>query len=467
MKFRFKMTLAMLCLVALIFGIGGSMLISLSFQGSLEREKAAAQKSYQMIIDTVSIVNSMDALAKSEDVASMLDQMFSHTTSSWEALRLSNKEGSLFEAGALPGGFIGLAEDTEFGYCAISSVSDNRGGHHLHIAGNLLINNEVFVLEAAQDISGLYEVRAQQERAYQIIFCTMMMVCALGAYGISWLLTRPLSKLSRASKEIASGNFSYRSRIRTNDEIGELSVDFDIMAHQVEKSIKQMEETMESQERFMGSFAHELKTPMTALIGYADLLRKQDLTAAEQLEAAQYIFSESKRLESLSLKLLDLFMADKSNLKFTWVSCADLVEEVVALLKPAYEKEGIALHVRAEKGDCFLEPDLVKSLLINLLDNAKKSSSAGSVIFIETKMIPGGCRLYVQDQGKGIPQEALSHITEAFYRVDTARSRAEGGAGLGLSLVAKIVSLHGGRLRVQSQVGKGTRMCVELKGGRL
>lgn len=148
----------------------------------------------------------------------------------------------------------------------------------------------------------------------------------------------------------------------------------------------------------------------------------------------------------------------------------DAVIEIGGLLehlKRLYAQKGIALQYRTEEGACFLEPDLFKTLLVNLMDNARKALDSGGNIYVWQEMLPDGCRVRVLDNGRGIPPEALTHLTEAFYRVDKSRSRAQGGAGLGLSLCNEIVQLHGGTMQFESRVGNGTVVTVELKGGRV
>ena len=113
----------------------------------------------------------------------------------------------------------------------------------------------------------------------------------------------------------------------------------------------------------------------------------------------------------------------------------------------------------------MLEPDLVKSLVINLVDNARKATEKGGNIYILSTMTDTGCAIRVVDNGRGMPQEAISKITEAFYRVDKSRSRAQGGAGLGLALCRQIVELHGGKMEFESILGKGTSVKVTLNGG--
>ncbi len=125
------------------------------------------------------------------------------------------------------------------------------------------------------------------------------------------------------------------------------------------------------------------------------------------------------------------------------------------------------LTCRCGKGRCLLEPDLFRSLLVNLLDNARKALSDGGEVVVSVETTDEGCTLCVEDNGPGIPAESLERLTEAFYRVDKSRSRRQGGAGLGLTLCAKIAELHKGSLYFESQEGRGTKVTAELKGGRI
>lgn len=466
MKFGLKMTLCMLCLLALLFGAGGSLLIALSFEDSLDREEAAARESYRAILGTLSAVDSLDVWTASDDVSSLLDQLYANSASSWTALRFSSAQDVLYESGSAIVEFQNdrAGIDPENG--ALFALRDDEGGRHLQISGTCQINGEPYYLDAIHDLSPLYEARTHQQTVFRVVFLMLMTCCAGLAYGISWLLTRPLANLSTASRELASGNLSFRSNIRSSDEIGELSADFDAMAQQVEQSMEDLRHALERQERFMGSFAHEVKTPMTSIIGYADLLRRNTLTPDEQTRAAEYVFSEGKRLENLSRKLLDLFVLDKTDFHLAPCEPATLVQQALASVQATCAAQGIALTCRCEEGSCLIEADLVRSLLLNLIENARKAIDGPGAIAVRASMLPDGCRIVVEDNGKGIPADAREHLTEAFYRADAARSRAEGGAGLGLSLCAKIAELHHGSLCIDSEPGKGTRVSVDLKGGR-
>lgn len=226
----------------------------------------------------------------------------------------------------------------------------------------------------------------------------------------------------------------------------------------------QLQESVKQQERFMGSFAHELKTPMTAIIGYADLLRTQSLQPEEAMDAANYIFSEGKRLESLSLRLLELLVMQNQEPKLVKTEPGRLISNLVQNLRPVYAREKISLQCKCKPGVCLLEPDLFGSLLVNLLDNARKAMESGGNIYVVSDWVDGMCRIRVLDNGRGMPPDTIGHLTEAFYRVDKSRSRAQGGVGLGLTLCQEIVRLHNGTICFDSREGNGTCVTVLLGG---
>ena len=140
------------------------------------------------------------------------------------------------------------------------------------------------------------------------------------------------------------------------------------------------------------------------------------------------------------------------------------IAEIEKALSPNMKQKNIKLVCKADAQRVLLEPDLIKSLLYNLVDNASKAMDEGGVIALYAAVIPGGCQFQVADNGRGMEPEELSKITEAFYRVDKARSRSQGGAGLGLALCKQIVELHNGTIQFASTPGKGTRVTVSLYG---
>lgn len=238
-----------------------------------------------------------------------------------------------------------------------------------------------------------------------------------------------------------------------------------IRISELERSMENLENAASQREEFIASFAHELKTPLTAIIGYADMLRSKDMAPKARFTAAGYIFSEGKRLEALSLKLMDIIVAGKQGFEKKRYEVGYFIRGIAAVTVPSLSNNGMTLDMRWEPGEIEIEPDLFKTLIINLVDNARKASRRGGVVELFGKSEDGGYALYVRDHGSGMKKEELSKITEPFYMIDKSRSRAQNGAGLGLALCQRIVGLHGTSLEYDSELGKGTTVRVFLKGG--
>lgn len=443
MNFRTKMTVCMIWLLALAYGVGGSLLIGMNFQSALEKEKTAARQSCQMMLSTLMIVNDYN------DISRCLEQVVAYNPD-LTGLMVSNEEGVLYEKGTISG---------------MESDSLQMMGDTLQISCTIRSNFPDMELVAAYDVSSVYEQRNSQLIIYRWTFAGIIL---LGS-AMSWLLcswlTAPLRSLTRATKMMGEGRLSRRIPVKSRDEIGLLAAEFNTMADRVQESMDGMKAAMERQEEFMGSFAHELKTPMTSIIGYADLLRSQVLSETERRDAANYIFSEGKRLENLSLKLLELLVLERGDLPLRRCSPRKLIEGLVREYRPIFSEQGITLSCSCQSGACLLEPDLFRSLMYNLVDNSRKAMDAGGHVRIQMEMMESGCQIQVRDDGRGMPQAALERVTEAFYRVDKSRSRAQGGAGLGLALCQKIVALHQGTISFSSREGEGTCVTVIIAAG--
>ena len=274
--------------------------------------------------------------------------------------------------------------------------------------------------------------------AYIVFLLASVILGSFVVYAFTWLLTSGETREMRLQK---------------------------VRISELERSIENLENVAARREEFIGSFAHELKTPLTAIIGYADMLRSKEMAPKSRFTAAGYIFSEGKRLEALSLKLMDIIVAGNQQLEPKRFEVGYFIRSIAAVTVPSLSNEGMTLDMRWEPGEIEVEPDLFKTLMINLVDNARKASHKGDVIELFGKAEDGGYALYVCDHGRGIPKEELSKITEPFYMIDKSRSRAQNGAGLGLALCQRIAELHGTKLEYESEEGKGTTVRILLKGG--
>lgn len=463
MRFRTKLSVCMMLLISIVYGIGGTLLISLSFRGSLRLEQEQALQTYKSLRSMLILVDSLSEQTTEKDVADALKQL-SDQNPDWRALRLYTKDTVIFESDR---DFVFdpiISERLTENICAMKIIRTPEG-HSEQLTGSLYAGGTLLFLDAARDISDLYTLRENQLKIFRVLFAAVVTLSAVVSFVTAHFLTKPLHHLSVTSRKIADGDLSLRSNVHSGDEIERLSDDFNIMAESLTNKIQALENAMERQERFMGSFAHELKTPMTSIIGYADLMRSCELSVNQQRECSEYIFNEGRRLERLSLKLLDLLVLKKQDLTLVEASPAKLLRDIALSTDKNLRSRGVALQVHTQEGRCLLEPDLIKSLLLNLIDNSVKAFDCDGKISVSQRMLGDGCEFIIEDNGRGIPKEDIESITEAFYRVDKSRSRKQGGAGLGLALCSEIVGLHNGRMHFFSEVGKGTEIIVELRGG--
>lgn len=462
MSFRLKLIITISLLIAISLGLGGTLMISTSFHTMRSQNVQEALKSFENMENTLLLLNSMGSGSDGDSLTDALHQMESSSLTSWQALSLSGSLGGLYFSGK-PAMLQYSVAEPEKEHCAYLSVADEFG-HGLLVKGRITTAEGELILLARFDISDAYAIRKTQLGQYLIIYLAVVTVGIALAVVLSFSLTGHLRRLTGTVRRISAGDLSVRSRIRSDDEFGQLARDFDTMADKLQENIQKLEGEMEKQESFMGAFAHELKTPMTSIIGYADLLRQGNLDENTAMLASSYIYSEGRRLERLSFKLLELLLLQKDAAQMQSVQLNSFLETVAQAMAPSLRRKGIQLVCKGDPVSVMIEPDLVKSLLYNLIDNGAKSITQGGVIALKGTAVEGGCMLQVADNGRGMEQAELSRITQAFYRVDKARSRSQGGAGLGLALCKQIVELHSGTMQFTSEPGKGTRVTVMLYG---
>ncbi len=462
MSYRLRLIITIVLLIAITFSVGGTILLYASFQISLNTATNSALDSYKNVMNMVWILTSVNNRMTPQELGEALAQMTGENVHDWQAVSFRTEETKIFGS---RDEMISIHDlpNREVNQCTYLTVSDQYGTGLL-VGSRVEAGGMPLDLWARFDLSHVYETRDLQQRLYLTVYAVVLFFGIITAVVLSFVLTRKLRRLTTAVRKISEGNLSIRSDIQSIDEFGRLSRDFDAMTDKLQENIQLLESHVERQENFMGAFAHELKTPMTSIIGFADLLRQGNLDENSRIMAAEYIHSEGHRLERLSFKLLDLLLLQKDQISMKTVWIPGFISEIDKALTPTLRKKGISFICRAEEGKAEFEPDLVKSLLYNLVDNAAKAIEGQGVIVLNAAAADGCCRFQVTDNGRGMEKEELSKIMDAFYRVDKVRSRAQGGAGLGLALCRQIVQLHDGTIRFSSVPGKGTSVRVELRG---
>jgi heavy metal sensor kinase len=273
----------------------------------------------------------------------------------------------------------------------------------------------------------------------------------------------PIDSITRLAQRMSAEDLSQRlDASLPRDEVGNLARTFNDM-------IARLDGAFRRQRQFTADASHELRTPLTTLKGQVEVALSRERDAAAYRAVLQTVNEEVDRLIRLVGSLLTLARADAGEIPLASdaVDLADVVAGALEQVRAAADDRRIALHVEGAPGLALqADQDFLLQLLLNLLDNALKYTGPGGDVTVGWRIDGATARLWVRDTGAGIAAEHLGRVFDRFYRVDPARSRAEGGAGLGLSMSRWIAEAHGGELAIESEPGKGTTVEVRLPNGR-
>lgn len=272
----------------------------------------------------------------------------------------------------------------------------------------------------------------------------------------SRMIVKPIKKLTEAAKEVSKGNFDVKIETKGCDEIGQLTDTFNIMTGEL-KNIEYLRKD------FISSVSHEFRTPMTSIQGFAKLLKDRTLSREQSDEYADIIISETGRLENLSSNLLKLSSLENKSIheNYRSFSLDEQIRRAILLLENKWSEKNIELDLELDKVTFKGDEELMYQVWINLISNAIKFSNNGGELKIHLKEGEGVIKISIGDKGIGIADEDKGRIFERFYKAD--RSRTKEGSGLGLSIVKKIVELHGGKVYFESELGRGTTFFIELR----
>lgn len=466
MKFFWKIYFSFTILLLLAFGAFGTWMIHLVFEksyqrvlGETERENQMFQLSFEMNL------NALDEVYRNDGIipvtAASIIQNFSDTGSTF---RIYNKEQELLYENKPEISFHDLLLSSLDSEMPCGYQLQKKGEKtYLLFACRSVIGNNTYYLENIRNISEIYQERELYYDWYTTIMLILAVIITVLVFIITHMLTRSIASLSHTTRRFTKGDYEVRAIETGGDEIAELAQDFNDMADTISEKMDELTLQAKKQEDFTASFAHELKTPLTSIIGYADMLRTMECSQEEMIEAVNYIFHQGKRLESLSFKLLELIVSDKQTYDFRPLSIKQLVEESVKLTEIKRNEKGISIENICSDSYVTGERDLLISAFTNLLDNGRKAAAKGGCIRVRGKQYPGRYLLCIMDNGCGMEQEEISRITEAFYMVDKSRARKEGGAGLGMTLCSRILALHNVRWRIFSRPEKGTVVAMQFR----
>jgi heavy metal sensor kinase len=311
-----------------------------------------------------------------------------------------------------------------------------------------------YVLEIGSSMLAIETALARLIDLLGVLLPTLIGCAAVGAYLlVTWAL-RPVDRLSQTAEQISLQNLSLRLPVvATGDALERLSISLNNM-------LGRLRDSVQSSRRFLADASHELRTPLTVIKGeLQELSSEAGLTGDAMRERVGSVLEEVARLEHLvsGLLMLSRLDAGETQRERTELDLAELARSTAEQMRLMAEDRGISIELSGLLPTVIQgDRSRIKQIIVNLLDNAIRFTPARGSVILRTTEDAGYALLEVMDTGIGIPKASLPHVFERFYRADEARSRDDGGAGLGLSIVRSICSMHGADIEVSSRLGEGS-----------
>ena len=433
---RKRIALCMVALVLTLLGPGMALVVSRSFALTMERERARALGEEAAIARALTLETAEGNVGRS--TASTLQTRYGSNELTIYLLQ----NGETITGEALPT-VQKLPEllNTETRATLLDGVSERLLIAHA-LAGEI-------TLLTALDVSPVYALRRELLRGAAALGLIGLALAGALAIWISGVLTRPLSQLADAAAKLADGDYAAPLPAAKNDEMNALIRAFSRMSAAIDERETALRTQAEERQALIDALAHEMRTPLTAILGGARLLQQSRLSGSQQSELLDTMAREASRLSTMDERLLLLTRLDHEAPAFAPFDSQAMAREALSVFD----------GVRLEGDDTVFvgERELTILLLRNLVVNAQR---AGGKEAVRVTLHPDG--FDVTDYGCGMTKEQIARAFEPFYKADKARTRSAGGAGLGLPLCRKIARLHHGELHMESEIGRGTRVCYRF-----
>ncbi len=422
----------------------------------LDQTDAGLRAAAAQVLTNLDVASGRPALRRTDAAAAMVRRL----TEAGFAVRLLAPDGGVAEgfgaSGTVPArvpsapGYTTLPED-EIDWRLYSQRIEGADGA---VAG---------WVQVAQSLTAAEEALESLYRQMVVGLPLVLALAGLGGFFFADRALRPIAGITRTAGGIGADDLTRRIGYRgPADEVGQLALTFDRMLDRLAAAFAR-------ERRFTADAAHELRTPLTAIKGRIGVTRSRPRTAAEYERALDEVERQVDRLIRLSTDLLFLARLDQARARTQAerVDLGALLEAIVEQLRPLAEDRGITLHEDIPPGLAVVgDFDHLTRLFLNLLDNALKYTPPAGRVAVRARGEGADIRVTIRDTGSGIAPEHLPRIFDRFYRAEAARSRDDGGAGLGLAIAFEIARAHGGTLSVESGPGEGATFTVALPGQR-
>ncbi|WP_411167421.1 sensor histidine kinase [Clostridium sp. MB05] len=469
MKFWKKIFLYSVTLtIILITGIGVIFIEKMHYS-NLERTITDAIENQQNIINSIYLSYDTNPLINFEmsvdNIELILRNYVYSNVSNIENIQIFSLQNELITSTReyKPEGINELLEKIN-GSEKLFTIRDDNGKKVLLVGSEFKIQNNDYKLVLTKDINYLYREKIENYKLFFILSILINIFLVIGMYIISKRVTKPIVKLADLSVKISNGKYDNRAEdIGRKDEVGILAKNFNNMLESLQSKMNELEDMNIEKERFINNLTHEIKTPITSIIGYSDLLLKANINDEIKEKALSYINSEGRRLENLSSTLIKLTRIKNETIELEEVNVKNSIDQAINALRNKLESKNIHLKVNVDIKESYIiaEKQLTVVLIKNILENAIKASKYNDNIdILILKKQEEYSEVKIKDYGSGIPKEDLEKILEPFYMVDKARDRSQNGMGLGLSICSEICNLFNIKLRIDSKEEIGTEVIL-------
>lgn len=361
-----------------------------------------------------------------------------------------------------------IAQAIENGVGESSRFSTTLNRNMKYVAVRINDNNHTLgIVRFAVPVSSV-QLELQVISRVVLLGGIITIVAALAvAYFISRSISRPIRQMQQTSQQIAKGDFSKKIDVRSKDELGELAKSLNAMADELQQKMESLRQLDRIRTDFVANVSHELRTPLTSIKGFIETLEDGAINDTKNaMRFVSIIKKHADRLENIINDLLSLSELElqKDAINKTDFDLKNLVEEIVLGFGHSLSAKNHKLTLDSHGRNFILraDADRIEQVFVNLIDNAIKYTREGGQIDVSLLEEDETITASIQDNGIGIAKEHLDRVFERFYRVDKARSRELGGTGLGLSIAKHIISAHNGKIHIESEVGRGTKVTLTL-----
>ncbi|MFZ5352797.1 MAG: sensor histidine kinase [Bacillota bacterium] len=340
-------------------------------------------------------------------------------------------------------------------------ISD-EGPRMFYYASPIVLEDKyTYAVSFEYDLSQIDIMGSRIKQILVLITILSTLIIVIISTIISNRITYPVKELSSATKQFSKGDFETRSEVTSNDEVGELSKTFNSMADNIQEMINKLNYEKEKQKYFFDNFTHEIRTPLTTIIGYSELLWKTDDEEVRD-KSLFHITSEGKRMLKMIERLLELSKLKNFSFELnkTETDLKSLIEDVCDSMQYKAKRYNIKFNLKLENIKYMVDPDLFRQVVINLIDNSIKYSKSPNIDIAlkKSKKI----HLTITDHGCGMDPLVLESIFEPYYKIEKSRNSSIEGWGLGLSIVKEIVSKHEGTIEIHSYPSRGTKVEITI-----